>query len=135
MFNLKKYTLFLLIATTTLFFTACGESTKNITAKDKVVIIHSLGATGCLFLEGYGNAKLDEQNAVKNTGYTTKSNSVSCETYGKTRTSLDSYNNIDANIPECAELTFAQIQESFPSEDLSFYENNDKSCVLSFDVI
>jgi len=135
MFNIQKYTLLFSLLTSTLLFTACGESTNEISAKDKVVILHSVGVTGCLFLENYGNAKLDEQNAVKNTGYTSKDNTITCATYGKTRSTIDSYNNIDANIPECAELTFAQIQEAFPNEDLSFYENNDKSCVLSFDLI
>jgi len=135
MLKLKKYIFFLLASTTIFLFTACGESTNDISVKDKVVILHSIGITGCLFLENYGNTKLDEQNAVKNMGYTTKSNSVTCETYGKRRTYLDSYNNIDTNIPACAELTFTQIQEAFPSEDLSFYENKDKSCVLSFDLI
>jgi len=133
MFHLKKYTLLFTLAST-FFFIACGESTNTISAKDKVVILHSVGVTGCLFLENYGNAKLEEQDAVKNTGYTSKNNSVTCSTYGKTSTDIYSYNDIDANIPECAELTFAEIQEAFPNEDLSFYENKDKSCVLSFDL-
>ena len=134
MFKFKKYSLLLTIAVTSLIFSACGESTDEISAKDKVVILHSVGVTGCLFLENYGNSKLEQQDAVKNTGYSSKDNSVTCMTYGKTSSNLDSYNNIDANIPECSELTFTQIQEAFPNEDLSFYENNDKSCVLSFDL-
>jgi len=134
MFNLQKFTLPLSLLTSMILITACGESTDEISAKDKVVILHSVGVTGCLFLEKYGNSKLEEQNVVKNTGYSSKSNSINCSTYAKARTDIYSYNDIDANIPECAELTFSEIQEAFPNEDLSFYENKNKSCVLSFDL-
>jgi len=52
-----------------------------------------------------------------------------------TESMAKAYDNIDANLDaECAELTLAQIQEAFPDEDLSIYENKDKSCVLSFDL-
>ena len=119
-----------------LLLSGCGETTNEISSKDKVVILHDVGISGCLLLENFGNKKLEEQNAVKNTSYTSKSNNVSCSTYGKTETTIASYDNIDANLDaECAELTLDQIQEAFPQEDLSFYENKDKSCVLSFDVI
>ena len=126
----------LLIATIlgTLFFTGCGESTDEITQKDKVVILHDVGVTGCVLLENFGNDKLEEQDYVKNTGYSSKDNDVTCSTYGKTKGSLDSYDNIDANIAECLEFTLAEVQEAFPNEDLSIYENKDKSCVLSFDL-
>jgi len=119
-----------------LLLSGCGETTDEISSKDKVVILHDVGVSGCLLLENFGNTKLEEQNAVKNTGYTSKSNDVSCSTYGKTETTIASYDNIDANLDaECAELTLDQIQEAFPEEDLSIYENKDKSCVLSFDLI
>jgi len=119
-----------------LLLSGCGETTDEIGSKDKVVILHDVGVSGCLLLENFGNAKLEEQDAVKNTGYTSKGNDVSCSTYGKTETTIVSYDNIDANLEaECAELTLDQIQEAFPDEDLSIYENKDKSCVLSFDLI
>ena len=119
-----------------LLLSGCGETTDEISSKDKVVILHDVGVSGCLLLENFGNKKLEEQDAVKNTGYTSKSNDVSCNTYGKTETTIASYDNIDANLDaECAELTLDQIQEAFPKEDLSIYENKDKSCVLSFDLI
>jgi len=114
--------------------TGCGESTDEITAKDKVVILHNVGITGCTLLENFGNSKLEEQDEVKNTGYSSKNNDVSCATYNKTRGNLDSYDNIDANIAECLEFTLDEIQEAFPRDDLSIYENKDKSCVLSFDL-
>ena len=119
---------------TAMLLTGCGESTDEISAKDKVVILHDVGVTGCLLLENFGNSKLEEQDAVTNTDYTSKSNDVTCDTYSKVKGDLDSYNNIDANIPECLEFTLADIQEAFPEEDLSIYENKDKSCVLSFDL-
>jgi len=131
---IQKCYLAIILSVTGLLITACGESTSTISAKDKVVILHSIGITGCFFLEQYGNAKLEAQNSVKNIGYTSKSNSVTCSTYGKQSSYIDSYNNIDANIPECVEFTFAQIQEAFPTEDFSFYENSSKSCVLSFNL-
>ena len=119
-----------------LLLSGCGETTDEISSKDKVVILHDVGVSGCLLLENFGNSKLEEQNAVKNTAYTSKSNDVSCSTYGKTETTIASYDNIDANLDaECAELILDQIQEAFPEEDLSIYENKDKSCVLSFDLI
>ena len=129
-----KNILFVSALMTTILLTGCGESTDEISAKDKVVILHDVGVTGCLLLENYGNSKLEEQDAVKNIDYTSKNNDVTCGTYGKIKGDLDSYNNIDANIPECLEFTLAQIQEAFPEEDLSIYENKDKSCVLSFDL-
>jgi len=117
-----------------LLLTGCGETTDEISAKDKVVILHDVGVTGCTLLENFGNSKLEEQDEVKNTGYSTKNNDVTCSTYGKTKGSLDSYDNIDADIAECLEFTLDQIQEAFPEEDLSIYENKDKACVLSFDL-
>ena len=130
-----KKTLIVTSLLATLLLSGCGESTNEISDKDKVIVLHDVGAAGCLLLENLGNSKLEEQDAVKNTGYTSKDNDVSCSTYGKTRTTVASYDNIDANLDaECAELTLAQIQEAFPDEDLSIYENKDKSCVLSFDL-
>ena len=117
-----------------LLLSGCGETTDEISSKDKVVILHDVGVTGCTLLENFGNSILEEQDEVKNTGYSSKDNDVSCSTYGKTQGSLDSYDNIDANIAECLEFTLAEIQEAFPEEDLSIYENKDKSCVLSFDL-
>lgn len=127
----------MLLSTTvfsTLLLTGCGESTDEISAKDKVVILHDVGITGCALLENFGNSKLEEQDHVKNTGYSSKDNDVSCATYGKTKGSLDSYDNIDANIAECLEFTLDEVQEAFPEDDLSLYEDKDKSCVLSFDL-
>jgi hypothetical protein len=128
----------LLLATsllTTLFLSGCGESTNEISDKDKVIVLHDVGITGCTLLENFGNSKLEEQDVVENTSYTSTDNDVSCSTYGKTRGYIDSYDNIDANMDiECAELTLDEIQEAFPEEDLSFYENKDKACVLSFDL-
>ncbi len=121
--------------TATLLLSGCGESTNEISQKDKVIILHDVGLAGCLLLENLGNSKLEKQGAVKNTAYSSKNNGVSCNTYGKTKTTIASYDNIDASLDaECAELTLAQIQETFPEEDLSIYENKDKSCVLSFDL-
>ncbi len=123
------------IALSVFLLSGCGESTNEISEKDKVIILHDLGVTGCLFLENFGNSKLEEQDAVTNTAYTSTDNDVSCATYGKTKSDIGSYDNIDANMDaECAELTLAEIQEAFPEEDLSFYENKDKACVLSFDL-
>ena len=128
----------LLLATallTTLFLSGCGESTNEISEKDKVIVLHDVGVSGCLLLENFGNSKLEEQDIVENTAYTSTDNDVSCATYGKTKSDIGSYDNIDANMDaECAELTLAEIQEAFPEEDLSFYENKDKACVLSFDL-
>ena len=120
----------------TLLLSGCGESTSEISDKNKIIVLHDVGVSGCLLLENLGNSKLEEQDAVKNTGYTSTDNDVSCSTYGKTKTIIASYDNIDANLDaECAELTLAEIQEAFPNEDLSIYENKDKACVLSFDVV
>lgn len=128
----------LLLATallTTLFLSGCGESTNEISEKDKVIVLHDVGVSGCLLLENFGNSKLEEQDVVENTAYTSTDNTVSCSTYGKTTGDIGSYDNIDANMDiECAELTLAEIQEAFPEQDLSFYENKDKACVLSFDL-
>ena len=113
----------------------CGESTNEISEKDRVIILHDVGVTGCLFLENFGNSKLEEQDTVTNTAYTSTKNDVSCGTYGKTGGYIGSYDNIDANMDvECAELTLADIQEALPEEDLSLYENKDKAGVLSFDL-
>ena len=118
----------------TLLLSGCGESTNEISEKDKVIILHDVGTTGCLFLENFGNSKLEEQDVVENTGYTSTDNDVSCGTYGKVRGDI-AYENIDANIDiECAELTLDEIQEAFPEEDLSPYEDKDDACVLSFDL-
>jgi len=130
-----KTSLVLATLTAALLLSGCGESTDEISKKDKVIVLHDVGVAGCLLLENLGNSKLEEQNTVKNTGYTSKDNDVSCSTYGKTKTTIASYDNIDANLDaECAELTLEQIQEAFPEEDLSIYENKDKACVLSFDL-
>lgn len=119
-----------------LLLSGCGESTDEISSKDKVVILHDVGVAGCLLLENLGNSKLEEQDSVKNTAYSSKGNDVSCATFGKVRGDVASYDNIDAGLAvECAEITLAQIQEALPEEDLSLYENKDKSCVLSFDLI
>ena len=119
-----------------LLLSGCGESTDEISSKDKVVILHDVGVSGCLLLENFGKSKLEEQDTVKNTAYTSKDNDVSCATYGKVRGDIASYDSIDAGLViECAEITLAQIQEALPEEDLSIYENKDKSCVLSFDLI
>ena len=123
------------IALSVFLLSGCGESTNEISDKDKVIILHDVGVTGCLFLENYGDSKEAEQDAVTNTSYTSTDNDVSCATYGKTGSDIASYDDVDANIDaECAELTLAQIQEAFPEEDLSLYENKDKACVLSFDL-
>jgi len=123
------------IALSIFLLSGCGESTNEISEKDKVIILHDVGVTGCLFLENFGNSKLEEQDLVTNTDYTSTDNDVSCATYGKTGGDIGSYDNIDTNMDvECAELTLAEIQEAFPEEDLSFYENKDKACVLSFDL-
>ncbi|MBA1420865.1 MAG: hypothetical protein FAF03_08435 [Epsilonproteobacteria bacterium] len=119
-----------------LLLSGCGETTDEISSKDKVVILHDVGVSGCLLLENFGKSKLEEQDTVKNTAYTSKDNDVSCDTYGKVRGDITSYDSIDAGlVVECAEITLAQIQEAIPQEDLSIYENKDKSCVLSFDLI
>jgi len=127
----------LLLATallTTLFLSGCGESTNETSEKDKVIVLHDVGIAGCTLLENFGNSKLEEQDLVENTAYTSTNNDVSCSTYGKTRGEI-AYENIDANIDiECAELTLDEIQEAFPKEDLSLYENKDKACILSFDL-
>ena len=123
------------VLSATLLLSGCGETTEEISSKEKVVILHDVGLSGCLLLENFGNKKLESQDAVKNTGYSSKGNDVSCSTYGKTETTIASYDDIDANLDaECAELTLDQVQEAFPNEDLSIYENRDKSCVLSFDL-
>jgi len=123
------------IALSVFLLSGCGESSNEISEKDRVIILHDVGVTGCLFLENYGNSKLDEQDAVTNTAYTSTDNDVSCGTYGKTGGDIGPYDNIDANMDiECAELTLSEIQEAFPEEDLSIYENKDKACVLSFDL-
>lgn len=123
------------LALAALLFSGCGESTDEISKKDKVIVLHDVGVAGCLLLENFGNAKLEEQDVVENTAYTSKDNDVNCGTFGKTGGTIDAYENIDANIEtECVELTLADVQEAFPKEDLSIYENKDKSCVLSFDL-
>ena len=123
------------IALSVFLLSGCGESTNEISEKDKVIILHDVGVTGCLFLENFGTSTQEEQDEVKNTAYTSTDNDVSCGTYGKTGGDIGSYDNIDANMDiECAELTLAEIQEAFPEEDLSLYENKDKACVLSFDL-
>ena len=128
----------LLISTlllSSLLLSGCGESTNEINIKEKIIILHDVGISGCLLLESKGNSKLDEQDTVENTDYTSTSNDVFCSTYGKKRDYIASYDQIDADTDiECAELTLAEIQESFPDEDLSLYENKDKACVLSFDL-
>jgi hypothetical protein len=112
----------------------CGESIDEISQKDKVIILHDVETTGWVLLENYGNSKREEQDIVKDTSYTSKENSVTCETFGKRRGYIDDYNNIDADVAECVELTLADVQEAFPDEDLSIYENTEKSCVLSFNL-
>ena len=125
----------LAISLSIFLLSGCGESTDEISAKDKVIILHDVGVTGCLFLENFGNSKLEEQDLVTNTAYTSKDNDVSCATYGKTKTDIGSYDNIDPDMDaECAELTLAQIQEALPEEDLSIFEDKDDACVLSFDL-
>ena len=121
---------------TMLLLSSCGDNTDDISNKDKVVIVHDVGVSGCLLLETVGKSKLEKQDSIKNTTYTTKDNDISCSTYGKIRGDIASYDTIDAGLTvECAEITLSQIQEEFPEEDLSIYENKDKSCVLSFDLI
>ncbi len=136
---MSKFTTYALltgIALSTLFTTGCGESTNEISAKDKVIVLHDVGLTGCLALENFGNSKLEDQNTVTNVTYTSTGNNVSCATYGKTETVIATYADVSANLDaECAQLTLAQIQATFPEEDLSFFENNDKACVLSFDLL
>lgn len=131
-------TKYLLLATsllTTFFLSGCGESANEISEKDKVFVLHDVGITGCTLLENFGDSKVEEQDAATNTAYTSTDNDVSCSTYGKTRAYIGSYDDIDANIDvECAELTLDEIQEAFPEEDLSPYENKNKACVLSFDL-
>lgn len=126
----------LMIALSGLLLVGCtGESTDEISAKDRVIILHDVGVTGCTFLEHYGNSELESQDLVKNVGYSSKDNSVSCQKYGKTGGYLASYDDIDADIDiECAEITLDDIQEALPEEDLSIFENKDKACVLSFDI-
>ena len=131
---MTKSTFIITAIFTAIVVSGCTESTDEIKKKDKVVILHDVGITGCTLLEHFGNSKLQKQDKVKNIEYSSKNNDVTCSTYGKTRGVIDSYNNIDADIPECLEFTFDEIQEAFPNEDLSFYENKDKSCVLSFDL-
>lgn len=119
---------------TIIFLSGCGESTDEISKKDKVIILHDVGTSGCLLLETQGNSKLEEQDVVKNIDYTSTDNTVSCGTYGKIEGDI-SYDDISANIDiECTELTLDEIQEAFPEEDLSPFENKDKACVLSFDI-
>ncbi len=118
-----------------LLLSGCGESTDEISEKDKVIVLHDVGISGCVALEQLGKEKLNEQDAVKNIAYTSTDNTVNCQTYGKTRGDLESYDNIDAGLAiECAEITLDQIQEALPEEDLSIYENKDRACVLSFDL-
>ncbi len=130
---------FKLIFSSTIFavflISGCGETTETIIEKDKVIVLHNVNVTGCLLLETLGNTKLDEDDLIINTSYSSTDNNVSCATYGKVRGYIDSYDNIDANISaECVELSISDIQEALPDEDLSPFDSTTKACVLSFDL-
>jgi len=123
------------IAFMSLLLLGCGESASDIAKSDKVIIVHKLGLTGCVLLENFGKDDLKKTGQVTNIHYSSKNNKVSCQSYGKTKTILGSYNDISSNLDlECAEFLFSDIQEAFPNKDLGFYKNKKKSCVLSFDL-
>jgi hypothetical protein len=128
--------MFPIVTLATLLLSGCGESTEEISAKEKIIIIHDVSTAGCLLLENFGNDNLEKQDDVKNISYTDTNNNVSCSTYGKIKGEIDSYENIDASTDlECAEILLSEVQEALPEEDLSHFEDNDKACVLAFDVI
>lgn len=116
----------------------CGKSTEKISKDEKIVIVHELGFTGCLYLEKRGNSKIQKdtklKNTIKNISYSSKSNTVSCHTYGKEKSTLNSYNDAlkSAKSIACAELYIADAQEAYPNKDFSLLKNNSKSCVVSF---
>ena len=133
---MTKNLVWTIVASSALILSGCGESTEEISAKEKIIIIHDVSTAGCLLLENFGNDNLEKQDDVKNISYTGTDNDVSCTTYGKVKGEIDSYENIDASTDlECAEILLSEVQEALPDEDLSPYEDKDKACVLAFDVI
>lgn len=118
----------------------CGKSTKEISKAEKIVIVHDVGIAGCLFLEKRGNAKIQKDAKLKkhitNISYNSKGNRASCQTYGKKKSTLSSYDDV-INIKkstECAELQLSDAQEAYPNKDFSLLKNTHKSCVVAFNV-
>jgi hypothetical protein len=130
---MNKQSIYLVVTLATLFLLGCGDTTDEINKKDKVIILHKVNSAGCLFLERYGDTVLKQQNSIKNISYSSKKNSVSCATYGKSKGDINSYSDISKNLTvECAEMQFLDTQEAFPSRDLSLFEGS-RSCVIAFD--
>ena len=133
---MTKNLVWTIVASSALILSGCGESTEEISSKEKIIIIHDVSTSGCLQLETFGNDNLEKQDDVENISYTGTDNDVSCTTYGKVKGEIDSYENIDASTDfECAEILLSEVQEALPEEDLSPYEDKDKACVLAFDVV
>ncbi len=119
---------------TALLLSGCGESIGEISNKDKVIVLKEISRAGCLLLENAGDKQLQEYTQdynIANISYTTKDNTVNCATFGKTPGELYGYNYIET---ECLEIPFEQIDETFPNQHLSRYQDQDKACVVAFNV-
>jgi len=114
------------IALSTLLLIGCGgggssdngesQITTQLKQSDAILIIHGMKESACSL-----TADATSREGVKGVIYDSPSNTVSCSTYGKIRSSIDDNN------AECAETTLADFSNS---QDISLLESTEKACVI-----
>ena len=95
-----------------------GESqiTTQLKQSDAIIIIHGVKESACSLMSDDVS-----RQGLKGVVHDSPSNTVSCATYGKVRSS------IDATTGECAETTLADFSDS---QDISLLEDANKACVV-----